>query len=93
MRKGRFRKARLKWIRKNVYNFRFSESVTYGSHSYKQRHDGGGEMEYLGERPDWYLDMIKISSFEERFLFCYNLRLRDKFYFSMTLKRNVTYRC
>jgi len=92
MRAGWFKKAKAKWIRKNVYSF---ELIKYGFFSgeydsFTKRHDNHGHIKYFGNKPNWYLD-LRTKNFADQFIFCYSLRLKDKFSFSFVLKKDVKY--
>ncbi len=91
MRKGWFRKARIKWINKNVYSFEFSKSLMFGSDVFEQRYDNNGMLRYHYKEPNWYLDMCKEGGFTERLLFCSKLKDEKEFHLRITLKKNVKY--
>lgn len=91
MKKGHFRKAKIKWINKNVYSFSFTKLELFGSDTFEQRYDNNGMLRYHYKEPDWYLDMIKEGGLAERFIFFYNLRKQKEFHLWVTLKRNVKY--
>lgn len=90
MKKGWFSKARRKFLEQRVYSFTISEKGLFGSNEYKLRYDMRGTYDYCySKRDDWYLDILNINGFSNKFLYAQELGKRENFRFDYNLKSKI----
>lgn len=94
-RKGWFRKAKIKFIEREVYSYELTRRGMFGSDRIEVRRKPSlVRTVWFGcNKPDWQYDMEDVGGFAERFIWAQNLaRIEsDKFYFEYKLNSNKQY--
>lgn len=95
MKKGRYRKAKIKFLNKNVYSYKLTKRGTFGSDYIEVKNEPNilRTVWFGGRKADWQYDMENISGFAERFIWAQNLsRTQPKeFYFTYVLNKDHKY--
>lgn len=92
--KGWYRKAKIKFIEKQVDSYRLGKNGMFGNDRVNERNGGKLITTWFGSRQqEFQEDICKVAGFAERFIWAQNLsRLQPKeFYFDYELKRNFKY--
>lgn len=92
MKKGWFKKAKIKFINERVYEFELSRTdYVCGSDKFKERYDENPITTYYGSKANWQYDIVKIGGFAQRFIWASELGKQKSFYFSYVLKKDLKY--
>lgn len=92
--KGWYRKAKIKFIEKEVDSYSLSKKGMFGNDRINERNKGKLITTWFGCRPqEFQEDIAKVAGFAERFIWAQNVYREqpDKFYFDYELKRNFKY--
>lgn len=92
---GWYRKAKIKFIRREVYSYELTRRGMFGSDYIEVRREPSTvRTVYFGStKADWQYDMNNIGGFAERFIWAQDLARTqaDKFYFEYKLKSKLNY--
>lgn len=91
---GWYRKAKIKFIEKEIYSYGLTKRGMFGSDRVNERKDGKLVSTYFGGRQaDWQEDICKVAGFAERFIWAQNLaRVQAKeFYFDYETRKQFKY--
>lgn len=92
--KGWFRRARIKWINKNVYSYELRRRGTMGSDYIKVRKNPAEiRTVYFGSKADWQYDMQRVGGFAERFIWAKEIERKqpENFIFFYKLNKDLKY--
>jgi hypothetical protein len=91
---GWYKKAKIKFINKEVENYSLSKKCMFGNDRVEERNGGNLRTVWFGCRQqEFQNDIAKVAGFAERFIWAQNVYREqpDKFYFDYELKRNFKY--
>lgn len=94
MKKGWYRKAKIKRISRDVYGYRLTRKGLFGSEFFEVIKDPGEiKICYYISQSDWQTDMKNSGGFAERFIWAEELARKqpNDFYFTYKLSKNIIY--